>query len=439
MGRNLSTLNIKDTYEGLVQISGSILTDGTGSVIPSIEATASFATSASYAVNSDTAISSSYVLSSSYSETSTSASHAVNSDTSISSSYALTASYAENVLAPNLQEVTTVGNSTNLPISSSTIFVDGVRTYEVDAINSQLANRVFMIKAGGGTNSTLQLYPDSIKDAGITLNNTTGVQITGSLKNAGLIYPTADGTVGQAVVTDGGGNLTFGTVTSPTPTLQEVTTVGAVTTDDITLSGSLKMDVVAAGTVYFETERDGNDQVRLVSNNSLNSIVLNQSGSQQVKVDFSNSAGEIESSGDLTLDTSGNTVVIPSKLDVQTALTASGLFYPTVDGTAGQVIETDGAGTLSFATAGGATPNLQQVLDEGSIATGSIELYDVAFNESLLLDFNTNGGSVLSGRGNSILNLGVNQAEAHFKWEPKSGCFIPHEPLSIAGEKLPWE
>ena len=36
-------------------------------------------------------------------------------------------------------------------------------------------------------------------------------------------------------------------------------------------------------------------------------------------------------------------------------------------------------------------------------------------------------------------NLGTNQAEAHFKWEPKSGCFIPHEPLDIGKEKMPWE
>jgi len=35
-------------------------------------------------------------------------------------------------------------------------------------------------------------------------------------------------------------------------------------------------------------------------------------------------------------------------------------------------------------------------------------------------------------------NLGENGAEAHFKWEPKSGCFIPNENLNIE-EKLPWE
>jgi len=36
-------------------------------------------------------------------------------------------------------------------------------------------------------------------------------------------------------------------------------------------------------------------------------------------------------------------------------------------------------------------------------------------------------------------NLGENGAEAHFKWEPKSGCFLPHEPLVAENEKMPWE
>ena len=36
-------------------------------------------------------------------------------------------------------------------------------------------------------------------------------------------------------------------------------------------------------------------------------------------------------------------------------------------------------------------------------------------------------------------NLGENGAEAHFKWEPKSGCFIPHEQIDIGGDKMPWE
>jgi len=36
-------------------------------------------------------------------------------------------------------------------------------------------------------------------------------------------------------------------------------------------------------------------------------------------------------------------------------------------------------------------------------------------------------------------NLGENGAEAHFKWEHKSGCFLPFEPISINDEPMPWE
>ena len=36
-------------------------------------------------------------------------------------------------------------------------------------------------------------------------------------------------------------------------------------------------------------------------------------------------------------------------------------------------------------------------------------------------------------------NLGENGAEAHFNWEPKSGCFIPHQPVNLDGQLMPWE
>ena len=36
-------------------------------------------------------------------------------------------------------------------------------------------------------------------------------------------------------------------------------------------------------------------------------------------------------------------------------------------------------------------------------------------------------------------NLGENGAEAHFKWERRSGCFIPHEMAKLEEEAMPWE
>jgi len=36
-------------------------------------------------------------------------------------------------------------------------------------------------------------------------------------------------------------------------------------------------------------------------------------------------------------------------------------------------------------------------------------------------------------------NLGENGAEAFFKWEPRSGCFLPNQPAAIETDGLPWE
>ena len=36
-------------------------------------------------------------------------------------------------------------------------------------------------------------------------------------------------------------------------------------------------------------------------------------------------------------------------------------------------------------------------------------------------------------------NLGENGAEAHFTWEPRSGCFIPHYEVVTEDEPMPWE
>ena len=36
-------------------------------------------------------------------------------------------------------------------------------------------------------------------------------------------------------------------------------------------------------------------------------------------------------------------------------------------------------------------------------------------------------------------NLGENGAEAHFTWEPRSGSFIPNEPITAEVDGLPWE
>ena len=119
MGRNLGPLNIKDSYEGLVQISGSNqLTDGSGSAITSLDVTASYASQAGTSGFATSASFADVATSASFANTATSASFANQSGTSgfantaTSASYAVTASFALNAGTPTLQEVTTQGNVT---------------------------------------------------------------------------------------------------------------------------------------------------------------------------------------------------------------------------------------------------------------------------------------------------------------------------------------
>ena len=128
MGRNLGPLNIKDTYEGLVQItSGSIITDGSGSDITYLNITASnadqagtagFAVSASWSDQAGTA---------GFTPTATSASFA---DQAGTSGFAATASFTPNAVVtasysdPTLTFEKGDGTTFDLTISTSPTLQD---------------------------------------------------------------------------------------------------------------------------------------------------------------------------------------------------------------------------------------------------------------------------------------------------------------------------
>ena len=70
---------------------------------------------------------------------------------------------------------------------------------------------------------------------------------------------------------------------------------------------------------------------------------------------------------------------------------------------------------------------------------GGGEWYDASYHGLLVhrdYDAKTVKAKVLKVK---FQNLGENGAEAHFKWEPRSGCFIPHEPVELNAEPMPWE
>ena len=91
MSRDLTNLFIDETFQYLVQTSGSVFTDGTGSLLTEVDITASNAVSSSYALTASYALNSIPQVSASYA---TSASHAVNADTALTANTATTAAFA---------------------------------------------------------------------------------------------------------------------------------------------------------------------------------------------------------------------------------------------------------------------------------------------------------------------------------------------------------
>ena len=70
---------------------------------------------------------------------------------------------------------------------------------------------------------------------------------------------------------------------------------------------------------------------------------------------------------------------------------------------------------------------------------GGGEWYDASYHGLLVhrdYEANTVKCKVLKVK---FQNLGQNGAEAHFKWEPRSGSFMPQEKPDFSGEKMPWE
>ena len=183
MGQNLTGQTIASTYEDLVQISGSILTDGLGNDITSLDITVSNATSASYAVNAGDAA------------TAISASHALNADNAISSSYALTASFALNA--------------------------GGADTGSLMVTGSVNLNTLTFTKGDG---STFDLTVNTGSGGGGTVD-TGSLMVTGSVSLNTLTFTKGDGTTfdltvdtGSAVTIDTGSLLVTASISDATTT-----------------------------------------------------------------------------------------------------------------------------------------------------------------------------------------------------------------------------
>jgi hypothetical protein len=216
--------------------------------------------------------------------------------------------------------VTQVDTGTGLsggPITGTgTVTLDTTYT---DTLYLQLAGGTM---TGDITFSGTQTFPAQDLDEVTTAGNTTANTIdVAGLVASGLSYPSADGALGDVLVTDGAGNLGF--VTPPVEDLDTVTTAGNTTTNSIDVGA-----LIASGLTYPVADGVVGDV-----------LVTDGAGA------LSFVTPPVEDLDSVT--TAGNTTV--NTIDVG-GLVAAGLNYPVTDGTADQVLATDGAGTLGWLT-----------------------------------------------------------------------------------------
>jgi len=235
MGFNLTSEQIKDTYEQLVQISGSTLVNGLGNtfnvLVPSSShsAYAVSALSASYAVSAsfeiikevsssyaDTASLADFATTAGSSTTSVSASHALyanqagtadSATTATSASYALTASFAANATIPTLQQVTDEGATTDNDI----VFTNPNGNQQIFMSGSTLSSTRDLILRGNADYITTfdngGLFGAEIVEANIfTMLNGFGGSHTFASNLGTSVQIKGSGSLGLRIV--GGGNTT---------------------------------------------------------------------------------------------------------------------------------------------------------------------------------------------------------------------------------------
>ena len=228
----------------------------------------------------------------------------------------------------------------------------------------------------------------------------------------GLSHPTSDGSAGQFLKTDGGGNLAFATVN---------TDLSGDSTPQ--LGGNLDVNgnsIVSASNGNIAITPNGSGKVILdglshPTSDGSNGQVLTTDGAGNLSftsktVDTTNLVDDTTPQLGGDLDINGNTIVSTSNGNIAITPNGSGkvildgLSHPTADGSNGQFLKTDGGGTLSFASVTQATGNELENLSEDTSPQlgGNLDINgnDIVSTSNANIDILPNGSGVINLDGN---------------------------------------
>jgi len=382
---------------------------------------ASYADTASIAINSDSASFAQTSISASYSNTSTSASYALtasfalNAPTINTGSFVTTSSFNAYTASTNTftQSIQTQVNSLQAATSS---YITNSQTGSMSVLSASfaatasflqgvIASASFATSASYALNSTSASFANTAISASYapdtTFPYTGSALITGSLGVTGSITTTGN-------IFASGSNFSVGNFNNPNTLFSafasgssafEVVASGASPDAQFSLSTTadnlgtnfhrLNIQLVPnVGITFYDAASGGtftsNSFLKVDSYASTPSIPgftrglsvtgsLNApsiTGSLLGTASFANNATSASYAVSASFATNAATASSADAFNVRTSLTASGLRYPTTDGTVEQFLSTDGAGNLSFANVRTLYQNIRN-LDTSSIVKGT--------------------------------------------------------------------
>jgi len=236
-----------------------------------------------------------------------------------------------------------------------------------DAVTNSLGSAAFLTQ---GTNAAAQL-PNFLQTTNliVALDTDTDTKFTNTVAVSGALLTLSGGATS--------GNNTFGLTTGAVQgvvTLQSTLDVGATATNSITVSNATVRSLFPSGSIDFAAGSGGFIQgpntlvlIGYPTNSSDGSAMTvwnvgSANGSRVTSTSDETTGGfqvfdgstASQGSGTLLADFRNSThelhLTNSANLIVDGTMKASGITYPAADGSAGQTVQTDGAGTMSFIT-----------------------------------------------------------------------------------------
>lgn len=239
--------------------------------------------------------------------------------------------------------------------------VSGTLTANTLVTNNISSSESSAIQIDDGLNVQGTLTANTVQTNVLSSTESTAIQVNDSLNASGTITAASFVTHGTSGNITGVNNIELnqissndstavqvadsmnvsGTLTAPTFVTNDISSGDSTAiqiNDSVNISGTLSTDVLDVN------EISSGDSTAIQINDA-----VNISGTLNAKTIVTNNI----SSDDSTAIQVNDAVNVSGTLTANSGFVANGITYPTADGSNGQVLQTDGAGNLSFADAGG--------------------------------------------------------------------------------------